>query len=40
MTNGREKSDPAKNPLHWTLDVTFQEDLSRVRKGHGAQNNA
>ena len=27
-------------PLHWTLDVTFQEDLSRVRKGHGAQNMA
>jgi predicted transposase YbfD/YdcC len=29
-----------ENPLHWTLDVTFQEDLSRVRKGHGAQNMA
>ena len=27
-----------ENTLHWTLDVTFQEDLSRVRKGHGAQN--
>ena len=29
-----------ENPLHWTLDVTFQEDLSRIRKGHGAQNMA
>ena len=29
-----------ENPLHWTLDVTFQEDLSRVRKGNGAQNMA
>ncbi len=27
-----------ENTLHWTLDVTFQEDLSRLRKGHGAQN--
>jgi len=29
-----------ENTLHWTLEVTFQEDLSRVRKGHGAQNMA
>ena len=29
---------PTHHPLHWTLDVTFHEDLSRVRKGHGAQN--
>ena len=29
-----------ENTLHWTLDVTFQEDLSRVRKRHGAQNMA
>jgi predicted transposase YbfD/YdcC len=29
-----------ENTLHWTLDVTFHEDLSRVRKGHGAQNMA
>jgi len=29
-----------ENKLHWTLDVTFQEDLARVRKGHGAQNMA
>ena len=29
-----------ENTLHWTLDVAFHEDLSRVRKGHGAQNMA
>jgi len=29
-----------ENPLHWSLDVTFKEDLCRVRKGHGAQNMA
>lgn len=26
--------------LHWVLDVTFREDLSRLRRGHGAQNMA
>lgn len=26
--------------LHWVLDVTFREDLSRLRKGHGAKNMA
>jgi predicted transposase YbfD/YdcC len=26
-----------ENTLRWTLDVTFQEDFSRVRKGHGAK---
>ena len=29
-----------ENTLHWFLDVTFKEDLARVRKGHGAQNMA
>ena len=29
-----------ENSLHWVLDVTFQEDLSRLRKGHGAKNMA
>ena len=27
-----------ENRLHWCLDVCFQEDQCRVRKGHGAQN--
>ena len=29
-----------ENQLHWTLDVTFKEDQSRLRKGHGARNMA
>jgi len=29
-----------ENALHWVLDVTFREDLSRVRKGFGARNMA
>jgi hypothetical protein len=24
--------------LHWTLDVVFREDDSRIRVGHGAEN--
>jgi Transposase len=27
-----------ENRLHWTLDVTFAEDASRVRKDHGPFN--
>ncbi len=27
-----------ENELHWTLDVAFQEDLCRVRKGNAAEN--
>ncbi len=27
-----------ENNLHWQLDVSFREDESRVRKGHGAEN--
>jgi len=27
-----------ENSLHWQLDVTFQEDQSRVRKGHADAN--
>ena len=29
-----------ENPLHWVLDVVFNEDQSRLRKGHGALNMA
>ena len=27
-----------ENNLHWVLDVTFDEDRSRIRDGHSAQN--
>lgn len=27
-----------ENSLHWVLDVTFQEDQSRIRNGHGPEN--
>jgi predicted transposase YbfD/YdcC len=27
-----------ENNLHWTLDVTFNEDQSHLRTGHGAKN--
>lgn len=27
-----------ENSLHWTLDVTYREDASRIRKGHSAEN--
>ena len=27
-----------ENSLHWSLDVSFNEDMSRIRKGHGAEN--
>jgi len=29
-----------ENRLHWVLDVAFGDDLSRLRKGHGARNMA
>jgi predicted transposase YbfD/YdcC len=31
-------STGVENGLHWSLDVTFREDDSRIRKGDGAQN--
>jgi predicted transposase YbfD/YdcC len=27
-----------ENNLHWQLDVSFNEDQRRIRKGHGAEN--
>ena len=27
-----------ENSLHWSLDVTFNEDQSRIRKGHAPEN--
>ena len=27
-----------ENSLHWCLDMTFREDLSRVRRDHSAEN--
>ncbi len=27
-----------ESALHWRLDVTFREDESRIRKGHGVEN--
>jgi predicted transposase YbfD/YdcC len=29
-----------ENKLHWSLDVTFNEDQSRIREGHAAENAA
>jgi len=29
-----------ENQLHWVLDVTYKDDQSRLRKGHGAKNMA
>ncbi len=29
-----------ENDLHWSLDVTFHEDLSRLRSAHGPHNMA
>ncbi len=28
----------AENKVHWVLDVTYQEDHFRIRRGEGAEN--
>ncbi|EGJ34365.1 MULTISPECIES: ISAs1 family transposase [Moorena] len=29
-----------ENSLHWVLDMTFHQDASRIRTGHGPENMA
>src|SRR4029434_6086003 len=29
-----------REAMHWSLDVTFNEDQSRIRQGHAAENAA
>ena len=29
-----------ENSLHWVLDVVFDEDQARIRRGHGPENMA
>jgi hypothetical protein len=29
---------PIENNLHWVLDIAFDEDSNRTRKGHSAAN--
>lgn len=38
ITYGVRKHWGIENKVHWTLDVAFNEDLSRKRKGNAAQN--
>lgn len=45
IENNAEKSGRAirshwgiENSVHWTLDITFREDESRIRKGYGPEN--
>jgi hypothetical protein len=44
LNPSRRRSHPRplgdRNQLHWVLDVVFNEDQSRLRKGHGAANMA
>jgi predicted transposase YbfD/YdcC len=36
--NAVRKHWGVENSLHWSLDVTFNEDQCRIRKGHAAEN--
>jgi len=38
LTNAVRAHWGRENSLHWTLDVAFREDESRVRTGHAAHN--
>ena len=38
LLNATRRHWGIENSLHWSLDVTFREDQSRVRKDHGPQN--
>ncbi len=38
LTNAVRAHWGSENSLHWTLDVAFPEDESRVRTGHAAHN--
>ena len=40
MLNIVRKHWQVENTLHWTLDVTFREDESRIRKDAGPENYA
>jgi predicted transposase YbfD/YdcC len=40
MADAVRKHWRIENSLHWVLDVTFGEDRSRLRTGHGAKNMA
>jgi len=38
MANAVRRHWAVENQLHWQLDVSFNEDQRRIRKGHGAEN--
>ncbi len=40
LARGAREHWQVENAVHWTLDVTFHDDLCRLRTGHGPQNMA